>query len=140
MVEKIVVSRDEVLHYPWLDHTWVYLYYTKNAMTKNPLFTKVIRLLLKRCISETTGQKFESIVMEDGYVFVQYNTDEIVEIIKKACSWILKQNLTVKDPESPIGKFYIENKDPIYAFFAETMEIMEKKTYKYYFQSVDGMN
>ncbi len=140
MVEKIVVSRDEVLHYPWLDHTWVYLYYTKNAMTKNPVFPKVIRMLLKRGISETTGQKFESIVTEDGHVFVKYNTDEIIEIIKNACSWILKQNLTAKDPESSIGKFYIENKDSIYTFFAETMEIMEKKAYKYYFQSVDGMN
>jgi hypothetical protein len=95
-------------------------------------------MLLERGISETTGQKFESIVMEDGYVFIQYTTDEIIDIIKNACSWFLKQNLTAKSPETSIGKFYIENKDAIYAFFTETMEIMEKKAYKYYFQSVDG--
>ena len=107
-------------------------------MTKDPLFSKIIKMLLERGISETTGQKFESIIMEDGYVFIKYNTDEIIDIIKNACSWFLKQNLTVKSPESSIGKFYMENKDSIYAFFAETMEIMEKKAYKYYFQSVDG--
>ena len=32
MVEKIIVSRDEVLHYSWLDHTWVYIYYPKNML------------------------------------------------------------------------------------------------------------
>ena len=140
MVEKIIVSRDEVLHYSWIDHTWVYLYYTKNAMTQNPLFSKNIKILLERGISETIGQKFENIIIEDGYIFIQSNTDEIIDIIKNACSWYLKQNLTVKAPESSIGKFYMENKNSINAFFAETMEVMEKKTYKYYFQRVDGMD
>ena len=140
MVEKITVSRDEVLRYSWIDHTWVYVHYTKNSMTKDPLFSKIIKMLLKRGILETTGQKFESIIMEDGYVFIQYDTDEIVEILKNAALWFLTSNLYAKDPQSPIGKFFTENKRVFYEFFDETKDILERKAYKYYFQRVDGMN
>ena len=140
MVEKIIVSRDEVLYYPWIDHTWVYIHYTKNSLTKDPLFSRGIKALLKRGILETTGRKFESIIMEDGYVFIQYDTDEIIEIIKNAASWFLTCNVYVKDPEHPLGKFFLENKSMFCKFFDETKNILEGKTYKYYFQQVDGMN
>ena len=140
MVEKITVSRDEVLHYSWIDHTWVYVHYTKNAITRDPLFSKIIKKLLVRGILETTGQKFESIIMEDGYVFIQYDTDEIVEILKNAALWFLSSNLQVKDPKGSLGKFYLENKGIFYEFFDETKDILERKAYKYYFQRVDGMN
>ena len=139
MVEKIIVSRDEVLHYPWIDHTWVYVHYTKNSTTKNPLFSKLIHMFLKRGILETAGITFESIIMENGYVFIQYDTDEIIDIIKNACAWFLNQDLTPKSPESPTGKFYLENKDSFYSFFTEAKEIFDNETYKYYYQCVDGM-
>ena len=138
MIEKITVSRDEVLHYSWIDHTWVYVHYTKNSITKDPRFSEIIKMLLKRGILKTTGQKFESIIMEDGYVFIQYDTDEIVEILKNASSWFLSSNLYAKAPQSPIGKFFTENKGVFYEFFGETKDILERKAYKYYFQRVDG--
>ena len=140
MVEKITVSRDEVLHYSWIDHTWVYVHYTKNSITRDPLFSKIIKILLGRGILETTGQKFESIIMKDGYVFIQYDTDEIVEILKNAALWFLTSNMYAKDLQSPIGKFFTENKSVFYEFFDETKDILERKAYKYYFQRVDGMN
>jgi hypothetical protein len=140
MVEKIEVSRDEVLHYSWIDHTWVYVYYTKNSITRDPLFSQIIKILLGRGILETTGQKLESIIMEDGYVFIRYNTDEIIEILKNAALWFLTGNLYAKDPQSPIGKFFAENKSIFYEFFDETKDILERKAYKYYFQRVDGRN
>ena len=138
MVEKIVVSRDEVLHYSWIDHTWVYVHYTKNPITKNPIFSSFVEMLMKRGIKEIIGQDFGNMTMEDGYVFIRYATDEIIEIIKKACAWILTRNLTVKDPESPKGKFFLENREAILSFFEETKDMLEKETYKYYFQRVDG--
>ena len=140
MIEKIEVSRDEVLHYSWIDHTWVYIYYTKNPLTKNPLFSRGIKALFKLGIQETTGEKFENISVEDGYVFVRHGTDEIVEILKNATKWLVNSNLYVKDPEHPLGKFFLENKRMFCEFFDETKDILERKAYKYYFQRVDGMN
>ena len=140
MIEKIEVSRDEVLHYSWIDHTWVYIHYTKNSITKDPLFSRGIKALFKLGIQETTGKKFENISVEDGYVFVRHDTDEIVEILKNATKWLVNSNLYVKDPEHPLGKFFLENKSMFYEFFAETKDILERKAYRYYFQRVDGMN
>ena len=140
MVEKITVSRDEVIHFSWIDHTWVYIHYTKNSLTKNPLFARAVKALLKLGILETTGQKYENISMEDGYVFIRHDTDEIVEILKNATKWLVNSNLCVKDPDHPLGKFFLENKSLFYEFFDETNDILERKAYRYYFQRVDGMN
>ena len=140
MVERITVSRDEVLYYPWIDHTWVYVYYTQTPLTRDPLFSKIIKVLLKRGIAETTGKKFEGISVEKGYVFIRYDTNEIIEILKNAARWFLTGNLYAKDPRSPIGAFFTKNKSAFYEFFNETKDILERKAYKYYFQCVDGMN
>ena len=140
MVEKIEVSRDEVLHYSWIDHTWVYVYYTKNSITRDPIFSQLLERFIKRGIKEVIGQEFKNIIMQDGYVFIQYDTDEIVEILKKASLWFLNSNIYAKNPESPLGKFFVENKNIFYTFFEETKNILEEKKYKYYFQRVDGMN
>ena len=45
MLEKITVSRDEVLNYSWIDHTWVYIHYTKNSATTTS--EKVITAMIK---------------------------------------------------------------------------------------------
>lgn len=138
MVEKIIVSRDEVLHYSWLDSTWVYVYYSKSTITNNPLFAKLLRMVLKRGISEVLGQKFEGLIIEDGYVFIKYDTNEIIEILKYACSWILNQNLIHKKPTTTEGAFFTENKDMFTSFWEETRRMLEEKSYKYYYQRVDG--
>ena len=78
--------------------------------------------------------------MEDGCVFIQYDTDDIIEILKNVSFWFLNGNLQAKNTESPLGKFYIENKNIFYTFFNETKSILDKKSYKYYYQCVDGMN
>ena len=140
MVDKITVSRDEVLHYSWLDSTWVYVYYTKSTITNNPLFAKLLRMILKRGISEVVGQKFEGLIIEDGYVFIKYDTDEIIEILKRACSWIINQNLTPKDPTSAEGAFFNENKFLFSYFWEETKLILESEKYRYFYQCVDGRN
>ena len=140
MIEKITVSRDEVLHYSWLDSTWVYVYYPKSTITKNPLFAKLLRMILKRGISEVVGQKFEGLIIEDSYVFIKYDTDEIIEILKRACTWIINQNLTPKDPTSLDGAFFNENKSLFTSFWEETKLILESKKYRYFYQCVDGRN
>lgn len=70
MVEKIIVSRDEVLHYPWLGHTWVYVYFTENDITKNPVFAKMLEMFLRRGLSAAEGKKFEALMIERNYVFI----------------------------------------------------------------------
>lgn len=139
MIEKITVSRDEVQHYPWLDHTWVYVYYTQDVVTKTPQFQELLMALLRYGIKKTTGADFKNITAEGNYLFIQYDTNEIVDIVKNACEWLLK-NVKVKDPASPKGQFVLENKDRLKAFLMETKKILEEKTYTYYYQSVDGMN
>ena len=138
MVEKITVSRDEVLHYSWLDHTWVYIYYPKNSITKNPLFKHFLKMILKRGISEAAGNRFDGLIIEDGYVFIKYDTNKIIEILKNACSWILKRNLIHKDPTSLEGAFFTENKEVFNAFWEETKKMLEEKKYRYFYQCVDG--
>ena len=131
MVEKIVISRDEVLHYPWLDHTWVYVYFAENPTTKNVIFAKILEMLFTRGVRAAGGQKFEGLLVEANCVFIKHNTDKIIDILKSACSWVLKRNFTVKDPTSRIGAFFIENRETFTAFFEETMKMLEEKNYKY---------
>lgn len=138
MVEKIEVSRDEVLHYSWIDHTWVYIYYTKNSVTSVPLFSRAIKALLNLGIRETTGKKIDGIRVEDGYVFIRYDTNEIIEILKNAALWLSTEDISVNHPEHPVCKFFLENKSMIHEFFYETKDILERKAYKYYYQCVDG--
>ena len=140
MIEKITVSRDEVLHYPWLDHTWVYVYFTENDITKNPVFAKMLEMFLRRGLSAAEGKKFEALMIERNYVFIKYDTDKIIDILKNACSWLSKQNWTVKDPTTPVGAFFIKNKDVLAAFWEETEKIITEKKYHYFYQSMDGMN
>ena len=117
MVEKITVSRDEVRHYPWLDHTWVYVYYTQDAATKTPAFQKLLKAFLRYGIRETTGAEFKSVTAEGNYLFIKHDTNEIVDILKNACEWLLKY-AKVKDPTSPKGQFVLENMDRLYTFAA----------------------
>ena len=138
MVEKIVVSRDEVLHYPWLDHTKVYVYYTQNAVTQTSQFQKLLKACLRHGIRNTTGKEFDAIIAERNYLFIRYDTNEIVDILQNACDWLMK-NARMKDPSSPQGKYAMENKDLLYTFLIEMKRILEEKNYKYYFQCVDGM-
>ena len=139
MVEKITVSRDEVLHYPWLDHTWVYVHYTQDAVTKTPLFQHLLKALLRHGIKETTGKDFEDMTFDSNYLFIRYESNEIIDIVRNACDWLL-QYLHFKDPASPDAQFYEKHKDLFTAFLTETKKILEEKTYTYYYQSVDGMN
>lgn len=138
MVEKIIVSRDEVLHYSWIDHTWVYIYYPKNSITSNPLFTHFLEMILRRGMSEVVGKRFDGLIIEDGYVFIKYDTNEIIEILETACSWILNRNLTHKYPLSLEGAFFTENKEAFNAFWEETKKMLEEKQYRYFYQCVDG--
>lgn len=138
MVEKIEISRDEVLYYPWIDHTWVYIHYTKNSVTQDPLFSRAIKALFKFGIEKTTGKKFEGIRVDDNYIFIQYKTDEIIEILRNAVLWLSNDNVYVKKPEHPVCKFFLENKSMIYELVYETKDILDRKAYKYYYQCVDG--
>ena len=139
MVEKMVVSRDEVLRYPWLDRTWVYVYYTQDTVTKTPRFQKLLKAFLRYGIRETTGEEFDAITAESNYLFIQYDTNEILDILRSACDWLM-ENARVKDPSSPQGRYILENKDLLHTFLIEMKRILEGKAYEYYFQSVDGMN
>ena len=139
MIEKIIVSRDEVLHYPWLDHTWVDVYYTQDANTKTARFQQLLVAFLRHGIKNTTGKEFDAIVAENGYLFIKYDTNEIVDILKNACTWLL-EHAKIHDTTSPAGQYVLENKERLRTFLTETKQILEEKTYKYYFQRVDGMN
>ena len=139
MIEKIVVTRDEVMHYPWLDTTWVYVYYTQDEVTKNPLFPRMWTAVLRHGIRETTGKDFKDMTVEGSYLFIKYDSNDIIPILKTACDWLLK-NVQVKDPTNPKSKFFLDHKDVYFAFLSETKTILEEKKYIYYFQRVDGMN
>ena len=139
MVEKIVVFRDEVLHYPWLDHTWVYVHYTQDAVTKTPQFQKLLKAFLRYGIREATGKQFDAITAESDYLFIRYDTDEIISILQNACDWLMK-HVRIKDPSSPQGQYILKNKDRLHTFLLEMKQSLERKTYTYYFQRVDGMN
>ena len=139
MVEKIIVSRYEILHFPWLDHTWVYVYVAQNGVTETPMFRRLLKALLRHGIKETTGKDLEKIRFEGVYLFIQYDRDEILDMLKNACDWLLKY-VQIKDPTSPKGAFFEEHKDLFFALLAEMKQILEEKTYTYYYQSVDGMN
>ena len=139
MVEKIDIFRDEVLHYPWLDHTWVYVHYGKNEVTSSPMFLRLLAALFKYGIKETTGKAFDD-VENNGYLFIKYDTDEIIPILRSACDWLLNCGLMVKDPTTQKGRFFEEHKEIFFTFLRETKQILEEKKYNYYYQSVDGMN
>lgn len=139
MVEKITVSRDEILHFPWLDHTWVYVYYTQDEVTATPLFPQLLIALLRYGIRKTTGKDCKDITVEGSYLFIKHDTNEIVDILVDACDWLLKYAY-IKDPTSPKGTFFEAHKDLYFAFLAETKKTLEEKKYTYYFQRVDGMN
>ena len=139
MVEKIVVSRDEVMHYPWLDHTRVYVHYTQDDVTKTPRFRTLLQAFLRYGIREVLGNEFENIITDGDYLLIKYDTDEIVDILTRACQWLM-ENAKVKNPSSEKGQYALENKDRLHAFLVETKEILKNKTYRYFFQRVDGMN
>ena len=139
MVEKIVVTRDEVIHFPWLDTSWVYVYFTQDDVTKHPFFSRMLIAALRHGIRETTGQDFKDMTVEENYLFVKYNSNDIIPILKNACDWLVK-NVQVKDPTNPKSKFFLDHKDLYLAFLSETKTILEEKKYIYYFQRVDGMN
>ena len=42
MVEKITVSRDEIIHFSWLNDTWVNIFFDNNELFKNKLFVKLL--------------------------------------------------------------------------------------------------
>ena len=138
MVKKIEVSRDEVLHYPWVDHTWVYIYCDKNEVTANPMFGRLLKALFKYGIKATTGKPFDGIEWQDDYLFVQHKTNEIIDILKDACRWILTCGLVVNDPTSDKGIFFEKNREIYFEILRETYKILEEKQYKYFFQRVDG--
>ena len=140
MVEKITVSRDEVIHYEWLDHTWVYIYYDNNERFKDKLFVKLLTALFKRGIEAATGKPFAGITPEGSYLFIKYDTDEIINILKTVCNGLLTDKIYVKDSDSELGKFFDKHKTSYLCFAKETLTILEEKKYKYYFQRVDGMN
>ena len=140
MVKKIIVSRDEVLHYPWLNHTWVYVYFTEDAATKNPVFASLLASFLKRGVDAADSKGFEGLTVERGYVFIRSDSDKIVDVLMRACSWLLTRNWIVKKPEAPLGAFFIENKELFTAFWTEMLNMLEDKDYRYFYQSVDGMN
>ena len=139
MVEKIDVSRKEVLYYRWLDYTWVYLHYTRNAVTQNPMFSEILVTLLCYGIEQITGKPYGDIVNGGGYLLIQYDTDEIIDILKNACDWLVKY-VKVNDPTSPKGVFFEEHKAMYFSVLDETKKMIEEKNYKYSYKSVDGMN
>ena len=140
MIEKITVSRDEVLNYPWLDHTWVDVHFQKNDVTQKPLFAKIVVAFIKKGVERVTGNKYDGVTAENGYFFIKYDTDNIIGILKKVAEWFLSGNLHFKDPEAAHAKFLEENKSAFIAFFEEMKDMLENKTYQYYYQSVDGLN
>ena len=56
MIEKIHVSRDEVLPYPWLDSTEMHIYFDANGITRVPMYRETVLLILKHGI-KTIGPK-----------------------------------------------------------------------------------
>ena len=139
MVEKIIVDRDEVIHYSWLDHTWVYVHYTRNAITQAPLFGKWLAALFRYGLKAVARPDLAEVINENGYLFIKCDTNEIVDALKNACRW-LKGHLRVTDTTSEQVQFFLTHKALFFGILEETQKILEEKSYTYYFQRVDGMN
>ena len=139
MVEKIIVSRDEVLRYPWLDHTWVYVYYPDTEVTRDPTFEELLGMLLRQGIKQMRGERFDDVTVSGGHAFIKYDDNDIIDYLIGASSWFLNGSLVPKDPSSPKGEFYLKNKEVFYSFFGKLKTMLEERDYKYYYQSIDGM-
>jgi acyl-CoA synthetase (AMP-forming)/AMP-acid ligase II len=78
---------------------------------------------LRYGIKETTGKDFENMIFEGDYLFIKYDTNEIVKILINACEWLVKY-VYIKDPTSPKGAFFEEHKALFFAFLEETKKIL----------------
>lgn len=160
MIEKIYVSRDEVLHYSWLNGTKMDVYFDMTEIVRIPMFRQTVALLLENGIKKTWAKVFEELNREnstftnkeptdfqigcnDKYLWVSIHEKDLIPAVIATCDWVLEHNLTFPEELKEMEEFYNSNKESINTFFAEIKKILTEKSdknYHYFFQSLDGMN
>ena len=159
MIEKIYVTRDEVLHFPWLDSTKIDVCFDSSETWRIPTFRETVAVLMENGIKrlgpgvlerlnensifKVTGPSDISIIRNDKYLCISINEKGLERIVIAVCDWVLERNFTFAENLKEMGEFYAGNKESINSFFAELKKILTEKSdknYRFFFQSMDGMN
>lgn len=137
MIEKIYISRNEVLHYEWLNTTKMDVTCVDSVITRETLFMRTIKAVIRSGIKNTYSENIK-VSCSDKSIGVSLDKKEIVDVVIKACDWILSNDLSYPDPTKDIAVFYLNNKENINQFFEELKKMLSEKNYQYSYQSVDG--
>ena len=139
MIEDIFVSRKEVLYYEWLNSTNINIILEKQGIVGGRMFARVARLLIKSGLAQVTSKKIKSSYKE-GAVHISHDDENLVDLVIAACDWVLENSLSHPDPTKDVAVFYETHKDALTAFTKELKDKLSAKEYRYFYQSVDGMN
>lgn len=152
LINRITVSTNEVLHYPWLSGTDISISYCNNDdfdKLRNCLHT-VICVLLPSGIRSSSEVSIE-IRQECGsdYTNTFYSSLSFPEIIDQqkvceyligACDRLLNADIRFNEKSKDDERSYSDNQKIIRAFFEELKEKINNKDYKSFYQCVDGMD
>ena len=137
MIEKIYISRNEVLHYEWLNSTNMSVTFVDSVITRDPLFMRTVKVITRSGIKNTYSENAK-VSCNDKSIGVSLEKYEILDVVIKACDWIFSNDLSHPDPTKDIAVFYLNNKENINQFFEELKKMLSEKNYQYSYQSVDG--
>ena len=75
MIEKIYVSRDEVLHYPWLDSTQMDVFFDTSEILRMPMFRKTVAVLTENGIKKAGPEVIKK--LNENSVFIANGPSDI---------------------------------------------------------------
>lgn len=142
-IERIIISSDEVLHYPWLDYTDITIYLNKCDNVNNSNFKKIIYLLLSNRIKRPLN--VSSKIIDYGTSLTIRindiaNNSKITELLSKSCDNLINNKVKFSENSPMAEKVYNDNYSLIIDFLKEVKQFIIEKEIKYYSQSVDGFN
>ena len=142
MIEKIIISRDVVSRYSWLNSTDIDVSFANNATVRNPLFMRTVKALVASGVKKFSPNDVK-VILSNNTLLIKSNSllkDELVELVIKICNWIALNNLLHPNPANETFVFYSDNKEIIVKFLEELERHLSEKNYQYFCQHLDGMN
>lgn len=142
MIEKIIISRDVVSRYSWLNSTDIDVSFANNATVRDPLFMRTVKALVASGVKKFSPNDVK-VILSNNTLLIKSNSllkDELVELVIKICNWIELNNLLHPNPANETFVFYSDNKEIIVKFFEELERRLSEKNYQYFCQHLDGMN
>ena len=137
LIERIYVSRTEVLHFDWLNHSDMSVTCV-DEINHTPLYRRTVKALIKSGIKNTYSEKGK--ITFDDHLYISFDKNEIVDVVIGVCDWALSDTVSPRDSTKDISAFYLSHKEIINQFFEELKKMLSEKNYKYSYKSVDGMN